>query len=387
MSTRDLSSSTVRPARHKSLAEKSFFGKLATLTDDYATLPADVTEEDACAECDECPDDSILNLPEPQTDLARLAEHTRSSLMMKRPGSTSHVTFAAESESVDVCDEEEDSMPAATPAAACKPKPKSSSSGRPAVRGSMMTHPPSRVTPLAVAGKGPAAVGHTFGGLPRTSPSGTMAHHASMVPTPAATAALQRPRSARARLGGGASDSDGGSVSSSRPSTADGGACTGGSSRPSTGGSSRPSTARSERSSDSSGAPATSKFAADAKGGVLAWRKPEDGTKPRVATKPPSRQEIVRQQKAADDADAAVKKGAPFAFAVMCCGDEYEGFCCKRHHPDDTVVCCSVHAPIRLRVASTTCSMVKVKSDSIAERYKALMKETAASSANTRWRA
>mmetsp|Transcript_16963 Transcript_16963/g.50871 ORF Transcript_16963/g.50871 Transcript_16963/m.50871 type:complete len:192 (-) Transcript_16963:136-711(-) len=29
--------------------------------------------------------------------------------------------------------------------------------------------------------------------------------------------------------------------------------------------------------------------------------------------------------------------------AVECCGEEFEGYCCRRHHPDDDVVCCSRH--------------------------------------------
>jgi hypothetical protein len=33
--------------------------------------------------------------------------------------------------------------------------------------------------------------------------------------------------------------------------------------------------------------------------------------------------------------------GAPQA--VECCGEEFEGYCCRRHHPDDDVVCCSRH--------------------------------------------
>lgn len=29
---------------------------------------------------------------------------------------------------------------------------------------------------------------------------------------------------------------------------------------------------------------------------------------------------------------------------VECCGDPYDGYCCRRHHPDDAVVCCPRHA-------------------------------------------
>ena len=29
---------------------------------------------------------------------------------------------------------------------------------------------------------------------------------------------------------------------------------------------------------------------------------------------------------------------------VECCGEEYDGYCCKRHHPDDDVECCSLHS-------------------------------------------
>ena len=38
---------------------------------------------------------------------------------------------------------------------------------------------------------------------------------------------------------------------------------------------------------------------------------------------------------------------AAFGFAqkgaVLCCGDEYDGYCCRRHHPDDAIVCCARH--------------------------------------------
>lgn len=378
MSKPDLASSTIRPTRHHSLADKSFFGKFASLADDYDALPANVADDDACIECDEVPDDSILNLPEPQTDLARRAEHMRSSLMSRRPGSSSHVTFAANSESVvaEPVDVSDDAAVGSKPTAASEPATSKTTgkAGRPPVRGSMMTHPPSRT--VAVAGRVTNAAGHTFGSLPRASPSGTMAHHAPRAqPTPAATAALQRPRSARARLDGAEPT---GSAASQRPATAD-------NARPQT--ASRPSSARSEgstRSSDGSrgGGAAASAFAVAAKGGALAWRHPEDATKPRVATKPPKRQELVRAQKAVDDADTASKKGAPFAFTLVCCGDEFEGYCCKRHHPADDVVCCRVHAPVRAASAS---SMTKSR-DSIAERYKQLMRETAAHEVNTRWK-
>ena len=67
----------------------------------------------------------------------------------------------------------------------------------------MMTHPPSRT--VAVAG-GRANPGHTFGSLPRTSPSGTMAHHKAEMPTPTATAALQQKTKARTPHGGAEND-------------------------------------------------------------------------------------------------------------------------------------------------------------------------------------
>ena len=81
-----LSSSTIRPTRHHSLADKSFFGKFEALTSEFDELPE---YDGVCDVCDEptLPEDSTLNLPEPTNDLAKRAELTRSSLLEKKSSS------------------------------------------------------------------------------------------------------------------------------------------------------------------------------------------------------------------------------------------------------------------------------------------------------------
>ncbi len=34
----------------------------------------------------------------------------------------------------------------------------------------------------------------------------------------------------------------------------------------------------------------------------------------------------------------------PSAPILECCGEPFDGFCCRRHHPDDSIVCCLRHA-------------------------------------------
>ena len=109
------------PSRPHSLADKSFFGKFEAALDDYDQLPS-LQDDDLCDICDALTSesalnqtqlqphqptttlasDSILNAPEPSHELAKLAEHTRSSLMQRKPAapassqSQSRVTFALE---------------------------------------------------------------------------------------------------------------------------------------------------------------------------------------------------------------------------------------------------------------------------------------------------
>jgi hypothetical protein len=77
-------------------------------------------------------------------------------------------------------------------------------------------------------------------------------------------------------------------------------------------------------------------FGADAKGGALAWRPVSARSRSRAA-------------------EAATLKQIREAACVVCCGDEFDGYCCKRHHPDDSVVCCSRHAPVRMMDISSDC--------------------------------
>ena len=330
-----LSSSTIRPTRSFKLADASFFGKLATKLDDYDDLPTLAEQQDEQEEV-VVTGDSLLDLPEglwPGRALAELAEETRSSLLSRKPdktagASSSRVTFDHSTFTAERCEDISDSHEEIEEETRARAAPPSS---RPAARGSMMTHPPSRAIAVAGRGRGANPAGHTFGSLPRASPSGTMAHHAPRaLPVPAAATALQRPKSARARLGGAAEAARADDKRSGEPK--------------------QPSSARAGE------APAEAReaeFGAAARGGALAWRPSSADTRPRVASRPQTRQQQLREAKADAAADAAAKKGAPFAFVVVCCGEEFEGYCCKRHHPSDDVICCAVHAPPTWRRSSS----------------------------------
>ena len=114
---------------------------------------------------------------------------------------------------------------------------------------------------------------------------------------------------------------------------------------------------------------ASKPFGADAKGGVLAWGRP--ATKPRIplANRTGAQPSLARISKAGERADAAggvamggrrrvgTASSSCTAFAFVheiqeCCGDEFEEFCCRLHHPDDTIICCEKHASASSRSAS-----------------------------------
>jgi hypothetical protein len=54
---------------------------------------------------------------------------------------------------------------------------------------------------------------------------------------------------------------------------------------------------------------------------------------------------VVPCDPAAVRALAVLKASTPALNVVECCGDAYDGYCCKRHHPDDAIVCCKRHGP------------------------------------------
>lgn len=367
----------VTPGRAPKLAEASFIGRFAAKLDEYESLPSldskslfmTVLEEEVEDIGDAVEDKSVLNVfdndDHETPNLAALAERTRSQLLERR----SKISFA------DGVDDDssviEDGSTAAEAVHGSGPDTASEAPTRARhptrtklpPQASMMTHAPSRIT-HATTGKPLVGGGHTFGSLPRASPSGTMAHH---VPKAAgaeagvsAAVVVRRPSSARGRLQAdkaAPTDGSGGlgvveeraaalarfykqpppkrpQSARERPQTAD--AATAG-----------------QPTSFSS--PAPKPFGADAKGGALAWGRPP--TKPRVplasrteqtaqrasGTAVRSRQELKKQP-----AQPSTASAAPFAFVhdiQECCGDEYDGYCCKRHHPDDAIICCAKHAP------------------------------------------
>ncbi|KAL1526982.1 hypothetical protein AB1Y20_015671 [Prymnesium parvum] len=229
------------------------------------------------------------------------------------------------------------------------------------VGASVVTHPASA---LQRDGSGRAA--HSFGRVPRFSPSGTMAHHCPKAlplaavkpqPTPAhrgdargdgtpprrARAArsppptfapsqcrvwcARRPQSARARMH---SAERGGENVCNCPAV--------------------------EEAEDSRGRPTKSgaapymvmtnghtprSFGASALGVHRFHHRP---TKPRAPLPKASKRRgeggygTTVQSRPHDDPLVA-----PIMDIVECCGDPYDGYCCKRHHPDDDIICCTRH--------------------------------------------
>lgn len=305
-----------------------------------------------------------------QSSLSALAERTRSQLLERR---SQIFSSAARGDDDSVVHEEEAQAPQPPQPAAAASNAANRATARPrtAPQASMMTHAPSRMT-HATNGQRCVGGGHTFGGLPRASPSGTMAHHASGAAgaaTGVVPPVLRRPSSARGRArreAGCAADAEGNNELGVVEERAGALARFYNQEEPPK----RPQSAP-ERpvSAEASGA-ASKPFGADAKGGALAWGRP--ATKPRVplAHRPGTQQASARGSKAGGSGDAgggvggrrqpgtAASSSSHAAFAFVhdiqeCCGDEFEEFCCRRHHPDDMVVCCEKHAPAASRSAST----------------------------------
>ena len=328
-------SSMPTAARAPSLAAESFLGRFTRALDEYDAMPTlrDIDDGLACAADDV--DENFDESQHPRLSLAQLAEQTRSQLLAKRVQASAvgmeqcHECNPTPDSKIRSSQKRRASTPRTPPASTIAsprtigiPKKKSSSfalAHPPASKGvlktsnsdaslttdratpavkqlappvvSMITHA-SRLTPRTC---GP---GHTFGALPRVSPSGTMAHHvppSSAPPRPTSTRAASRtpveepptrPTSARSKAGA--------SVTTRAASRAP-----------------------SDPSTDARPLPV---FGADAKG-AIAYRSP---------TAP------------------STKRRPPFSFAcIECCGEEFDGFCCRRHHPDDAVVCCDRHDPLK----------------------------------------
>jgi len=274
-------------SRTPSLVAESFMGKFARALDEYDHMPSlklDASEDAEVALCEEVSDQELASLLneewDPNPKLAERAEQTRSQLLARRTGTVE--TSGSESSNVSTRPIVMDTVAEST-----EERSKAVTSGRrapPPHVASMITHA-SRT--IARTG-GP---GHTFGALPRVSPSGTMAHHAPRV----ATTSRPLPSGSGATGGTMSSATSGRSCPTSRPASA------------------RAASVQPERRP-------LPTFGANAKGGALPYR-------------PPSQQTVRKPHQ------------PPFA-CVSCCGEPFEDYCCKRHHPDDTVVCCEAHDPI-----------------------------------------
>ncbi len=302
-------------------------GRLATKLDEYASLPSvDSLEETKTPESPLLPPVQEEGDDEPQYGrLAALAEKTRSQLLEAKPSQQASASFASEDRCTE-CSEDVTDATSVAPSRKASRRPASAGTAR-RMHGSMMTHPPSAIS--NAAGRG-AVRDHTFGSTPRVSPSGTMAHHSSQTPETAAVG-VRRPSSAAAGRTRPASAS---SRASSRPASASsrsreaagrGGAAKG----------AEPLGPADENRQPANRPPRPSApayepppFGSNAKGAV-AMRRPSSG-----------RREPRDQPRA-----------RPFEI-VDCCGDEFDGYCCRRHHPDDAVVCCERHDPMRRAITA-----------------------------------
>ena len=239
---------------------------------------------------------------------------------------------------------------------------------------SMMTHPASRMTTGRVGGNPCASMRapHTFGSLPRASPSGTMPHHAPKALPTAAVAATTVPRARRTRrLDEESSEATASSpvkpldLSSAdvevhaperpkAPSPAPPPALL---KRSATAKSAAAAAAAAARGGAPRAPPLTESnhrtvrpFGADAKGGALAWRPASAKPAPAsvrgaaaTAARPASAGAVGSRGRGSSSRSSSGSSHPAFAFVVMCCGDEYGDFCCKRHHPDETIYCCEEH--------------------------------------------
>ena len=239
---------------------------------------------------------------------------------------------------------------------------------------SLLTHPASRCN---VVGVGMSGRAHSFGRVPRASPSGTMVHHAPTAVTGGANVPRAGAAASTATAAVGTTATVRRSAAAAAPAEPPRRRPTSAPSQPRGRGGGHASSARAnvpaaaaervtakeekqelEQEYDDDeeedeeetcvvcdpyvgGKPDARKLAppppfgasgvvfGQAARGVVAWRAPA----PRQP--PPPRPTAL--------AHAANYAGGP-ALIVECCGEPYDGYCCKRHHPDDAVICCGRHA-------------------------------------------
>ena len=215
------------------------------------------------------------------------------------------------------------------------------------VNTSMITKPASMLRREAT-GRAP----HSFGSVPRFSPSGTMAHHGGPKVLPLAAAKPKRAPQTSAASTGGRPQSAGAAATTrlakddgeqpqpqtARPVRGDVTTCV--DCVPDSQTRERPPTAT-EREPYSS---LTNRyeprpFGASALGVHQFRHRP---TKPRRAAPVKAHAASAGGVSVGRAADAAPDEAAVFDW-FECCGPPFEGYCCKRHHPDDDVICCKRH--------------------------------------------
>ena len=172
---------------------------------------------------------------------------------------------------------------------------------------------------------------HSFGSVARFSPSGTMAHHRpTALPLAAARpATATRPATAPRSQGAGRQD-EGASPRQTAAVTSE-----------------DPTTLTDSHVPRPFGGSAV---------GVLRFEYRRTAPRARVQRRPVPLGVAGLHGVVAQGGDAqgsavceAMGLDGVVGLAVLeCCGEAFEGYCCKRHHPDDSVVCCKRHQTLQI---------------------------------------
>ena len=408
-----ITAATIVPTRASTrapkLAEASFLGRFDAHLAAYDSLPS--LDDAACqdepleiTDAAELADRSLLNkIPETHSErplgdrsliklldgaeelsLAAIAERTRSQLLEQRSriqlqsGCSGAEDSVMHDEAAEATASTSVHFAPASHTAARTPQP---SRTAPPPQASMMTHAPSRMTHPTNGGK-IVGGGHTFGRLPRASPSGMMPHQkpkadgAGAGAVPVARQRPQRPSSARARMSGNAkgegdeaagdgetNDANGLGVVQERANAL---ARFYGQTPPTQQRQQQQRRQSSRERPKSAGAideekpggTAVRAFGADVRGGALSWGRPPTRSRVPLGSHVANEQPVAKRGAAARHEEKKQQQAAPArtkpgsrAFAFVhevqeCCGEEFDGFCCKRHHPDDSVRCCREHASV-----------------------------------------
>lgn len=223
---------------------------------------------------------------------------------------------------------------------------------------SMLAQPASRCVDFARAST--SARGNKFSSLPRWSASGTMPHHTDAVPSTAPRLASAGAASARPHRRGPHSgtrqelarqevtEATVAAAAAAAPVVPAAGALAEPPARP--GGSMIAEPASQIRDPAKAGigflglaAPGGLGYGAVGTKFSHVKRFPEDD--PLAGPVARGRGGVVPADPAATRALAVHTASTPSLDVFECCGDAYDGYCCKRHHPDDAIFCCKRHGP------------------------------------------